>query len=189
MRKRVLGIIVLVIALVWSWVIFYGPKGDGVSEETMVQIQDNLQDQIYQVLQKRPEPIENVKFEKFWTEEINSQTVKAHFVVTYEEPLSDDKGLITRKGSMVLTKLDETDQEQVWVAESVDIDGEQISFETGIRFSPTEEASDDEAEEALEDIEEVENVENVEEIETEDNTDDNSEAEAESSENETTDDL
>lgn len=142
-RLKVIGVIVVFVLLAVTWMLVYGPKGDTVSEETLVEIQSNLQDQIFQILSKRGDQITNIQFEKFWTEQVNANTVKANFVISYDEPLSDDTGRVIREGSMILTKLDETAQEQVWIADAVNVNGEQITFENGLKFRSGDD--DDEA--------------------------------------------
>lgn len=144
LRTKVWCIIAAVAVLAVFAALFYKPKGPEIPEETMTKIKENLQEQIYQIIRKNSENIENIKFEKFWTEQVSSNTVKAHFVITYDAPMSGDSGQVTREGSMLLTKLDDTPEEQVWIADAVNVGGEQISFENGLKFKAGDEGDSDE---------------------------------------------
>lgn len=146
LRKKVWVIIAFLACFVLVITVLYRPKGEDIEADTMAEIQENLQDQIYQILRKRSGEITNIKFEKFWTEQVNPHTVKANFVISYDEPLSEDTGKVLREGSMILTKLDDTPEEQVWIADAVNVNGEQITFENGLKFKAgeDEEAVDDE---------------------------------------------
>ncbi|MCO5112927.1 MAG: hypothetical protein M9899_02005 [Bdellovibrionaceae bacterium] len=152
LRTKVWGIIGFVAFLVLMASMFYQPKGEDVSKETMDKIQENLQDQIYQIILKRSSGgATDIKFEKFWTEQISTNTVKAHFVVSYSESMAGDTSKVVREGSMILTKLDDTPEEQVWIADAVNVNGEQISFEKGLKFKAGEDDSDDDDREVGED--------------------------------------
>lgn len=142
---KILGLIVLLALMIWSWLAFYGGDTGRVSEQTMVRIQNDLQEQIYQILKKQMPDINNVKFEKFWTEQIAPNKVKANFLISYDESMASDTSRVTREGSILLNKLDETPQEQVWVADKVDVAGEQIVFEKGLKFKAGEEDTDEDS--------------------------------------------
>lgn len=133
---KTLGLVVIFALMVWSWTAFYGTK-KGVSEHTMIEIQNGLQDQIIKIMSESSENINNIVFKKFWTKELKDDKVEAHFVVAYDEAGEESNHKVERNGTILLVKADEVDNEEVWIVDSIKIQGESIEFEEGLRFSPT----------------------------------------------------
>lgn len=169
---KTFGLILIFVAMAWSWMAFYSPS-QGVSEQTMIQIQNSLQDQVLKVMAESPLKLNNIVFKKFWTKQISEDQVQAQFLIAFDEEsepatepssagklstdtsttndLSDKQDEVSsnveseefestttkveRKGRILLSKADESDNEQVWVIESIKIDGESIEFQKGLKFS------------------------------------------------------
>lgn len=157
---KTLGLIVIFGLMVWSWVAFYSPT-KGVTEQTMIEIQNSLQDQMIQVMAQSSSKLNNIVFKQFWTKQIADDQVQAQFVISFdeesgskneessvgtektseasEETSAEDEEVTTtkveRKGHVVLVKADESENEQVWIIESIKIDGETIEFQKGLKFS------------------------------------------------------
>ncbi len=131
---KTLGLIFIFGLMVWSWTLFYSPS-DGVSEQTMIEIQNGLQDQILKVMSAQSETLNNIVFKKFWTKELSESKVQAHFQIAFEEQLEGSTNKIERKGNVLLIKADESNNEQVWIVDSIKIEGESIEFEEGLKFT------------------------------------------------------
>ncbi len=165
---KTFGLIVIFGLMVWSWSAFYSPT-KGVSEQTMIEIQNSLQDQMLQVMAQSSSKLNNIVFKQFWTKQISDEQVKAQFVIAFDEEsgsedsdegaakteevtdatsekstekedsLDEDDEVATtkveRKGHVILVKADESDNEQVWIIESIKIDGETIEFQKGLKFT------------------------------------------------------
>lgn len=142
---KTLGLIFILGVMAWSWTMFYSPKS-GVSEQTMVQIQDGLQDQILKVMEAQNENLNNIVFKKFSTKELNEKKVQANFLIAFDEDVEGSINKIERKGHVILVKLDESNDEQVWAVDSIKIEGETIEFEEGLRFKASDPAADDQDE-------------------------------------------
>lgn len=137
---KTLGLIFIFGLMAWSWTVFYSPN-HGVSEQTMIEIQNGLQDQILKVMTSQSQNLNNIVFKKFWTKELSDEKVQAQFLIAFDEESEDSINKIERKGSVILVKLDESNNEQVWVVDSIKVEGESIGFEEGLKFtsSKTEE--------------------------------------------------
>lgn len=128
-----LGLLLMLGLMYWSWIGFYSTD-KGIAEQTMMEIQDTLQDQIFTVMRKNSPGITNIIFEKFWTKEINKQSVIAHFLMSFDEGIDDGVTKVTREGNVTLVKADETEDEQVWIVDAIKIQGENITFEKGMKL-------------------------------------------------------
>jgi predicted lactoylglutathione lyase len=101
----------------------------------MIEIQNGLQDQILKVMTSQSQNLNNIVFKKFWTKELSEEKVQAQFLIAFDEESEDSVNKIERKGSVILVKLDESNNEQVWVVDSIKIEGESIEFEEGLKFT------------------------------------------------------
>lgn len=135
-----LGLVVIFALMVWSWSAFYVNK-PGVSEQTMIEIQNGLQDQILKVMQESSNNLNNIVFQKFWTKELNKDKVQAQFVISFDETSEDSINKVERSGTVLLVKADEVDNDEVWIVDSIKIQGESIVFEEGLRFGKTDDDS------------------------------------------------
>jgi hypothetical protein len=131
---KTLGLIFIFGLMAWSWTVFYSPN-HAVSEQTMIEIQNGLQDQILKVMTSQSQNLNNIVFKKFWTKELSEEKVQAQFLIAFDEESEDSVNKIERKGSVILVKLDESNNEQVWVVDSIKIEGESIEFEEGLKFT------------------------------------------------------
>lgn len=137
-----LGLVVIFALMVWSWSAFYVNKPN-VSEQTMIEIQNGLQDQILKVMQESSNNLNNIVFQKFWTKELSKDKVQAQFVISFDEIGEDSTNKVERSGTVLLVKADEVNNDEVWIVDSIKIQGESIVFEEGLRFGKTD---DDNAE-------------------------------------------
>ncbi len=131
---KTLGLIIIFALMAWTWSAFYS-SNYGVTEQTMVGIQNGLQDQIIKVMEGQANDVNNIVFRKFWTKELSEAKVEAKFSISFDEITADSMNKIVRNGSVVLTKADETNNEQVWIVDSIRIEGETIEFQEGLKFT------------------------------------------------------
>lgn len=130
---KTLGLIIIFGLMAWSWSAFYS-SNYGVTEQTMVEIQNGLQDQILKVMQGQSDNLNNIVFKKFWTKELSKDKVKAEFLISFDELTEESMNKIERNGNVILTKADETSDEQVWIVDSIRVEGERIEFQKGLTF-------------------------------------------------------
>jgi hypothetical protein len=131
---KTFGLVVIFGLMVWSWTAFYGSH-KGISEQTMIGIQNGLQDQILKVLSESSQNLNNIVIKKFSTKEISAEKVRANFLIAFDEETEDSVNKIERKGFVNLIKADDTNNEQVWIIDSIKIEGETIEFEKGLKFT------------------------------------------------------
>lgn len=141
------GLVVIFGLMIWSWTAFYGTH-KGITEQTMVQIQNGLQDQILKVLSESSQNLNNIVIKKFSTKEISSEKVQANFLIAFDEESEGSINKIERKGHVNLIKADDSKDEQVWIVDSIKIEGESIEFEKGLKFNSSGEIEDEEVAES-----------------------------------------
>lgn len=137
------GLVVIFALMVWSWIAFYG-SNPGVSEQTMIEIQNGLQDQILKVMSESSKDFNNIVFKKFWTKELSDEKVQAFFLIAFDEATESSNHKVERRGHVILVKADETNNEQVWIVDSIKIEGETIEFEKGLKFTSKGDDAEDE---------------------------------------------
>ena len=122
----------------WSWYAFYPTQdSDTIGEQTLIEIQDGLQDQIFEIINQNLPEVSNMVFQKFWIQDLGENSIRAHFLLTFEQTLEESLSKTQREGSITLVQADKTDSEQVWVIESVDVKGEKIQFKDGLKLIAT----------------------------------------------------
>lgn len=132
------GLFIILGLMGWSWQAFYPTqKSHVVSEQTLIEIQDGLQDQIFEVISQNLPHVSNMVFQKFWIEDLDPHSIRAHFLLTFDQSLEDGLSQIEREGSITLVRADKTSPEQIWMIDSVDLKGEVIHFEEGLRLIST----------------------------------------------------
>ena len=74
-----------------------------------VGIQNDLKEIIAEYVQKNLPESKNLRFEKFWTEAVKKNKVKASFVYSFEDPSQENGDTVTEiAGSAILDKGEET---------------------------------------------------------------------------------
>jgi hypothetical protein len=132
MRYLSLGIFIL--AMYLSWSLIEAPAA--VPEATHVLIQEDLKRIISEKIQEDLPNAGGVKFDRFYTENMKGDRVKASFVVSFDVPEEGESEESTRhgiQGSYLLTYDSAADR---WSGDGK-FEYTQITFKTGAVVQPT----------------------------------------------------
>ena len=128
---RYLSLILLVILLLWSWTAVHQPSP--ISEWVHWGLQKELKKIIVNQIAIRFPHAKNIKFEKFWTENLKTNQVKASFRYSYEYDSMDASHI---QGYAILQReLRESDLS--WAVIKVHIFNDHIIFKDGITLGPS----------------------------------------------------
>jgi hypothetical protein len=131
---RYLSLGVFVLAMYLTWHLIEAPAA--VPEATHVLIQEDLKRIISEKIVEDLPNASEIKFDRFWTENMKGDRVKASFIVSFDVPDNDSNEESTRhgiQGQYILT-FDPTANR--WSGDGK-FDYTQITFKTGIVVEPT----------------------------------------------------
>lgn len=107
---KYLSLIVFLIALQWTWSFSHRPSN--VSESAHVGIQSDLKKIISDYITENLPTSRNLRFEKFWSEQLKKNKVKASFVYSFDdEDQESGNARVVIEGYAILnrdSKVDET---------------------------------------------------------------------------------
>jgi hypothetical protein len=131
---KIVSIVVFTAALIASWIAAHAAAP--VSEAMHVGIQNDLKNIITEYVQKNLPNSKNLRFDKFWTETVKKDLVKATFVYSFEDPSSENGGTVTQiAGSALLDKGDETAESVTWNLNSLQIQDSSVEFQEPIHIT------------------------------------------------------
>ncbi len=107
-----------------------------VSESVHVGIQNDLKTIISEYVQQQLPNSKNLRFERFWTEVVKKDRVKASFIYSFEDS-SGESGATTLQieGSAILNKLNETQEVATWTLDELQIQDSSINFEEPVQIT------------------------------------------------------
>ena len=125
---KIVSMVVLMVALIGSWRVAYSMRP--VSESMHLGIQQDLKVIITEYIQKRLPTAKNIKFDKFWTETVRKNKVKAFFVYSFEDNNTESGGSVRTQieGFATLNKAQETEEEITWNFDELQIKDNQVEF-------------------------------------------------------------
>lgn len=107
---KYLSLIVFLIALQWTWSFSHRPSN--ISESAHVGIQSDLKKIISDYITENLPTSRNLRFEKFWSEQLKKNKVKASFVYSFDdEDKESGSARVVIEGYAILnrdSKVDET---------------------------------------------------------------------------------
>jgi hypothetical protein len=133
-QMKIVSVVVFAIALIGSWALVHatGP----VPESMHMGIQNDLKNIIAEYVQKNLPNSKNLRFEKFWTEVVKKDKVKASFVYTFEDPSQENGDTVTEiSGSAILDKGEETADNVTWNLNALKIDDSSVEFQEPIQIT------------------------------------------------------
>jgi len=133
-QMKIVSVVVFAIALIGSWVLVHATSA--VPESMHMGIQNDLKNIIAEYVQKNLPNSKNLRFEKFWTEVVKKDKVKASFVYTFDDP-SAENGETTMQiaGSAILDKGEETSDNVTWNLNSLKIQDSSVEFQEPIQIT------------------------------------------------------
>ena len=106
-----------------------------VSESVHADIQNDLKNIIAEYVQKNLPDSRNLKFEKFWTETVTPNQVKASFVYSFDNPDGGETAQVQIQGSAILNKVDETAETVTWSFDQLSISDNKVTFTEPIQIT------------------------------------------------------
>lgn len=124
---KIVSVLFFSVALVLTWSAAHLKKP--VSESVHIGIQTDLKRIITEYVQKNLPESKNLQFEKFWTETIGKNKVKASFVYSFQDATAEgDAAEVEIEGSAILNKTGETAETSTWSFDELQILNNKVSF-------------------------------------------------------------
>lgn len=130
---KIVSVFVFAIALAGSWKLAYSARP--VSETVHMGIQDDLKRIIGEYIQKKLPNSKNIKFEKFWTETVKKNKVKAYFSYSFEDASETSGNVKTEiEGYATLNKVSEDEKEITWSFDEIQVKDNHVEFLNPIKI-------------------------------------------------------
>jgi hypothetical protein len=131
---KIVSVVVFTAALIGSWILAHAATG--IPETMHVGIQNDLKNIIAEYVQKNLPSSKNLRFEKFWTETVKKDQVKATFVYSFEDPSAENGDTVIEiAGSAMLNKGEETSESVTWNLNSLQIKDSHVDFQEPIHIT------------------------------------------------------
>lgn len=131
---KIVSILVFFGAMVGSWSLVHSSRP--VAESMHVGIQNDLKNIITDYVQKQLPNSQNLQFEKFWTEAVKKNRVRASFIYSFED-LGEESGPVVTEisGYAILNKVDETPENVTWSLDELNIQDSTVNFQDPVRIT------------------------------------------------------
>lgn len=130
---KIVSVLIFGAALIGSWALVHAPRP--VAESVHVGIQNDLKNIIAEYVQKNLPDSKNLRFEKFWTETVKKDQVKASFVYTFDNMDGGEDAQVEINGSAILNKVDETPETVTWSFDQLTISDNKVTFSEPIQIT------------------------------------------------------
>lgn len=131
---KIVSVVVFTIALIGSWVLVHASAP--VPESMHVGIQNDLKNIIAEYVQKNLPKSKNLRFDKFWTETVKKDLVKASFIYSFEDETAENGNTVVEiEGSAMLNKGEETKDSVTWTLNSLQIKDSRVDFQEPIHIT------------------------------------------------------
>lgn len=132
---KYLGLLVILVALKWTWGIAQHPQV--VDSSTHEHLQHEMERIVRDYISKARPASSNLKFDYLWTETINENQVRAHFRYSYEDVLQEgDSAEEVVAGTANLRRVSPIDQGDAWALDSVEASHNSLIFKEGLVLGP-----------------------------------------------------
>jgi hypothetical protein len=131
---RYVSLVFIAVMMWWSWSVIKAPAL--LSEDTHIGLQDDLRRVITEYIQENLQVVADVKFEKFWTQTLKENQVKATFSYSFEDT-SDKKATggarIGVEGYAILNRIkDQNSEFDVWSLDELNVLNNRVIFKDGV---------------------------------------------------------
>lgn len=136
---RYASLFLIVFTMWWSWASIQKPSI--LPEDTHIGIQEDLQRVIAEYIAENLADARDLKFEKFWTETIKENKVKATFSYSFEDASAgeDQTARIGIEGHAILNRVKEENSEyDVWSLDELYVLNNKVEFKEGVTIKPNE---------------------------------------------------
>lgn len=131
---KIISVVVFTAALIGSW---YMARAQGpMSQSVHVGVQNDLKNIIAEYVQKNLPESKNLRFDKFWTETVKKDRIKAYFLYSFEDA-SQTSGptRVEISGSAILNKVDESPETVTYSLDQLQILDNKVEFEEPIQIT------------------------------------------------------
>lgn len=146
---KYLSLLLIVLSMFLSWKWLNSPRP--IAEDVHVGIQQDLKRIITEYIQQNLPSSKNLRFERFWTESVDKNKVKASFLYSFEDTAAETgEARVQIDGYAILNRQDAPDQEEdfdIWSFDELFILNNQVEFKEPIQIkSATEKSAEPEKE-------------------------------------------
>lgn len=134
---KYLSVVVLVGLMTWTWRLVH--RESAISQQIHVGIQQDLRRIITDYIQKNLPNSEDLRFERFWTEALSKDKVKAAFLYSFKEnSQSHGPTRVQIDGYAILNrdKNDSNAEKESWSFDELYILNNQIEFQQPLTITP-----------------------------------------------------
>ncbi len=135
---RYVSLVLIVLFMWWTWSVAKNPAT--LSEDVHVGLQEDLRRVITEYIQENLEGATDVRFEKFWTETLKDNQVKATFSYSFDEPAKGEASgaRIGVEGYAILNRVKEQDSPyDVWSLDELTVQNNRVIFKDGVIVNGT----------------------------------------------------
>lgn len=130
---KIVSVFVFALAMIGTWRVAYSARS--VSESVHVGIQEDLKRIITEYIEKKLPEAKNIRFEKFWTETVKKDQVRAFFAYSFDDSNATSGSTRTAiEGYATLNKADETEEEITWNFDELQVKDNRIEFVEPIKI-------------------------------------------------------
>jgi hypothetical protein len=131
---KIVSVIFFALALSGTWMAAHAKRQ--ISQSVHVGIQNDLKRIITEYVQKNLPQSKNLRFEKFWTETVKKNQVKALFAYSFEDVSEDgEPATVEISGSATLNKVSEANDVSTWSFDELRILDNKVSFDEPLQIT------------------------------------------------------
>ena len=136
---KYLSTILFLAAMYWTWGLVTHERP--ISEQIHISIQDDLKRLISEYIQQNLPNSQNLRFDRFWTESLDDNKVKATFTYSFEDS-NEQVGAarVQIEGYAVLNRAKETSDSIEWSFDELVILNNHVDYQDPLKVSPTDTA-------------------------------------------------
>jgi len=130
---KIVSVIFFALALAGTWWAAHAKRP--IAQAVHVDIQTDLKRVISEYVQKNLPESKNLRFEKFWTETVNKDRVKAFFTYSFEDKTeAGEPAEVEIQGFAILNKILETSDSSTWSFDELQILDNHVSFSQPVQI-------------------------------------------------------
>lgn len=131
---KIVSVIFFAVALTGTWMMAHATKA--VPESVHIGIQNDLKRVISEYIQKNLPQSKNLRFDKFWTETVKKDRVKAYFTYSFDDTTDEgEPAEVEIEGSATLNKVEETADTSTWSFDELQISDNKVNFTEPIKIT------------------------------------------------------
>lgn len=133
---KYLSTILILAVMYWTWGLVRHDRP--ISEHIHISIQEDLKRLISDYIQQNLPNSTNLRFERFWTEAVDDNKVKASFTYSFEDSNEQvGEARVQIEGYAILNRARETAESIEWSFDELVILNNEVDFQDPLRVSPS----------------------------------------------------